>query len=97
MWYRTRFTAPAELPQGPLRLWFGEVDGSPTRVYLNGGLVGEFTGARKPNEVEVTGKVRPGRENVVAIKSGHHGISELMLGGILKPVMVYAVEPAKAP
>jgi len=90
MWYRTRFEAPAKLPDGPLHLWFAEVDGSPTKVYLNSEFVGEFTGSRRPNEVEISGKLRAGKENVVAFKTGHLGISELMLGGLLKPVMVYS-------
>jgi len=90
MWYRTRLKAPAKLPEGPLHLWFAEVDGRPTKVYLNGESVGEFAGSREPGEVEVTGKLLPGRENVVAIKTGHFGISELMLGGLLKPAMVYS-------
>ena len=90
MWYRVRIQAPAELPAGPLHLWFGEVDGSPTKVYLNGELVGQFTGSRKPSEVEVTGKLRAGKENLVVVRTGHLSISELMLGGIVRPVMLYA-------
>jgi hypothetical protein len=90
MWYRTRFTPPAELPAGPLHLWFTEVDGSPTRVYLNGELVGEFTGSRRPADIDVTGKLKPGVENHVVLKTGHMNISELMLGGILRPVILYS-------
>jgi hypothetical protein len=97
MWYRTSFGAPASLPNQPLHLWFGEVDGTPTRVWLNGTLLGEFTGARRPNEVEVTGKIIPGKKNEIVIKTGHLSISELMLGGLLRPVMIYAGEkPAEA-
>jgi hypothetical protein len=109
MWYRTSFAVPKHLPAGPLHLWFGEVDGSPTKVYLNGELAGEFSGTRRPNEVEVTCKRRglsvfaprlgrsrklakllPGKENLIVVKTGHMGISELMLGGILRPVMLYS-------
>ena len=96
MWYRVRIQAPAELPAGPLHLWFGEVDGSPTKVYLNGDLVGQFTGSRKPSEVEVTGKLLVGKENLVVVRTGHLSISELMLGGIVRPVMLYA-GPKPAP
>jgi hypothetical protein len=88
MWYRTSFDAPQTLPEGPLHLWFGEVDGSPTQVWLNGELVGEFAGSRKPSEVNVTGKILKGRP-----KTGHLSISELMLGGLLRPVMLYAGAP----
>lgn len=99
MWYRTTFDAPANLPVGPLHLWFGEVDGSPTKVWLNGEFLGEFTGARRPSELAVTGKIKAGQRNDVVIKTSHLSISELMLGGLLRPVMVYAgeqpVEPTK--
>jgi len=98
MWYRVRLEAPARLPEGPLHLWFGEVDGSPTKVYLNGELVGEFTGARTPSDVEVTGKLLPGKENLLVVKTGHLSISELMLGGIVRPVMLYSGgKPAPPP
>lgn len=97
MWYRTRFKAPDPLPPGPLHLWFGEIDGNPTRVWLNGKLLGELTGARKPGELEVTGKLLAGRDNLVAIRTGHHSISELFLGGILRPVVLYAGTPPLPP
>ncbi|MBM4033362.1 MAG: DUF4838 domain-containing protein [Planctomycetes bacterium] len=90
MWYRTRLKAPDALPAGPLHLWFGEVDGSPTKVYLNGELAGEFTGARKPSELEVTGKLAAGKENLIVVRTGHLSISELMLGGIVRPGMLYS-------
>ena len=90
MWYRVRLEAPAQLPAGPLHLWFGEVDGSPTKVYLNGEPVGEFTGSRKPSEVELTGKLRAGKENLLVVRTGHLGISELMLGGIVRPALLYS-------
>ena len=57
MWYRTLLRTPAGLPQGPLHLWSGAVDGSPTKVYVNGNFVGEFSGSRRPNEIEITGKL----------------------------------------
>jgi hypothetical protein len=92
MWYRVKFVTPSRLPSGPLHIWFGEVDGDPTQVYLNGKFLGKFTGARKPAEFEITGKLSPGEENALVIKTGHFRISELMLGGILRPVMIYAGE-----
>lgn len=89
MWYRTAFTAPQELPPGPVHLWFAEIDGREGRVFLNGEPVGSFRGSRQPHEVEITGKLLAGRENVVAVKIDHRRISELMLGGIIKPVLIY--------
>jgi len=90
MWYRTKFAVPADVPAGPLHLWFAEVDGRTMKVFLNGEVVGECEGARKAHEVAVTGKLLPGKENTVAVKIDHSRISELMLGGIIKPVMIYA-------
>ena len=97
MWYRTHFKAPDPLPQGPVHLWFAEVDGTPTRVYVNGRLAGELTGARRPGDVDVTGLLRPGQENLVVLKTGHMNISELMLGGLLRPAILYAGAPPPAP
>jgi len=89
LWYRAEFEAPG-LPGGRrLLLWFGEVDGKPTKVFLNGQLVGETRNSRKPFEMDVTGKVRKGK-NVLAVKIDHRNISELALGGIIKPVMLYS-------
>ncbi len=94
MWYRTEFQVP-DVPAGrKLLLWFAEVDGKPTRVFLNGELIGETSNSRKPFEMEVTGKLRKGR-NVLAVKIDHRRISELVLGGIIKPVMVYSSPPAE--
>lgn len=90
MWYRTSFTAPADLPDGPLHLWFAEIDGKDVKVFLDGEFVGGFPGARRPGEVEVTGRLRAGQEHHVAVRIDHRRITELMLGGILQPVMVYA-------
>jgi len=93
MWYRTEF--PCEVPPGQrLYLWFAEVDGRPTRVFLNGELLGETRNSRRPFEFEVTGKLR--HNNVVAVRIDHHRISELSLGGLIKPVMVYSA-PAEGP
>ncbi len=93
LWYRTTFAAPAALPDGPIALWFAEVDGKGVTVFLNGQKVGEFPGNRAPGEVDITGKLLPGRANTVAVRIDHSRITELMLGGIIKPVMVYSGTP----
>ena len=93
MWYRTSFKAPADLGGKPLHLWFAEVDGRLVKVFLNGELAGGFPGKRAPGEVDVTGKVLAGQDNVVAVMIDHSAISELSLGGILKPVMLYSGTP----
>jgi len=93
MWYWTSFQAPSRLPDGPIQLWFAETDARGVKVWLNGQEVGGFRGRRQPGEVDITGKLRSGRQNVVVVKIDHSAISELMLGGIIKPVMVYAGTP----
>jgi hypothetical protein len=89
MWYRVSFPVPADIPAGPVHLWFGEIDGRRCKVFVNGRPAGEIEGGRKPGEVEVTGMLVPGRENTVAVKIDHSRISELHLGGIIRPAMLY--------
>ena len=89
LWYVTEFDVPKLPKDERLALWIGEIDGVWTRVFINGELVGEGKARRSPMEVEATGKLRQGK-NTVAIKIDHSRISELKLGGILKPAMIYA-------
>lgn len=88
LWYRTRF----RVPPGPRRwaLFFAEVDGTAT-VYLNGILVGEQKERRVPFEVDISEAVRPG-ENLLAVRVDHTRITELFLGGIVRPVLLIALE-----
>jgi len=59
--YRASFRAPRRLPEGRLILRFAKV-GDLVEVRLNGESVG--VRAWPPYEVEVTGKVRPGRNDI---------------------------------
>lgn len=90
LWYRTRFPVPPDLPEGHLHIWFGEIDGNGGKVFLNGEHVGDLRGGRRPEELDIAGRLLAGKENVVAVKIDHRRISELHLGGILRPVMIYA-------
>ncbi|HCO93747.1 MAG TPA: hypothetical protein DIU00_07335 [Phycisphaerales bacterium] len=92
LWYRTSINAPHI--HGPLSLFFTEVDGQVVTVYLNGRQVAmlESQARRKPFEVDVTDVVEPG-ENSVAIRVDHRKITELFLGGIVRPVLL--IEKAK--
>jgi len=87
MWYRTVIDIPSQ--DGRLSLFFTDVDGQAVTVYVNGSEVGLFgiEARRKPFEVEITDAVRPGR-NVVAVKVDHRKITELCLGGIVRPVLL---------
>ena len=101
MWYQTTFRTPKNLPAGPLTLWFMEPDGNEIKVWLDGqpvcGL--QKIRSRQPLDVDLGNRLQPDTDYVVTVKLHHNWISELMLGGILRPVMVYAggipIPPAK--
>jgi hypothetical protein len=101
LWYRTKFTAPEKTDR--LALFFAEVDGLVT-VYVNGrelateavlaappkkGAKAPPAGVprRAPFRVVLGDSVKPG-ENVVAVRCDNRKISELFLGGILRPVLL---------
>jgi hypothetical protein len=87
MWYRTSMEVPRM--HGRLSLFFTEVDGQAVAVYINGSEVASLDkqARRKPFEVDVTDAVKPG-VNTVAIKVDHRKITELYLGGIVRPVLL---------
>ena len=101
MWYQTSFRTPKDLPAGPLTLWFMEPDGNEMKVWLDGQPVYELQKirSRQSLDVDLGNRLKPDTDYVVTVKLHHNWISELMLGGLLRPVMVYAggipVPPAK--
>ncbi len=101
MWYRTTIKTPKTLPEGPLALWLMEPDGNQLKVWLNGEPVMETADikSRQPYDLDLTGKLKPDTEYVVSIRLWHKRISELMLGGLLRPVMIYsgAIPPPPPP
>ena len=76
-WYRTVFTCSAA-PEGSVKITFGAVDGS-ADVYLNGELLlrreyplnGDKESNGKPFEIDLTGKLRPGK-NLLAVRVHKH-------------------------
>jgi len=85
-WYRTKLDLK-EKPRGKrLRLFFTEVDGDAV-VYLNGRELGASEKKRTPFSVDATAAAKPG-VNTVAVRVDHTKITELFLGGILRPVAV---------
>jgi hypothetical protein len=95
LWYRTTVRVPEG--KGSFALVFPEVDG-PATVYVNGKAVeaqpvlSSPKGAagvprRAPFRVPLDGVVKPG-DNVVAVRVDNRRISELFLGGILRPVVL---------
>ena len=89
MWYRTSINVPRE--PGRLAMFFTEVDGHAVTLYVNGREVAALSkeACRKPFEVDVTDALKPGR-NLVAIKIDHRRITELCLGGIIRPILLIA-------
>jgi beta-galactosidase/beta-glucuronidase len=83
-WYRIKFQAPAG--GGKLALVALEIDGA-AQVYVNGTACGDVQKPRKPFEVDISRAVKPG-ENAIAIRVDHSRLTELMLGGIVRPVLV---------
>ncbi len=86
LWYRCRLDVPKTT--GRLRLFFAEVDGDAT-VFLDGREVGRSPRKRRPFEVDITAAASPGA-NVVAVRVDHSRITELFLGGIIRPVLLIA-------
>lgn len=100
-WYRTKFKCPDFKPDSDIRLWFGGFDYN-VDVWLNGTRLGELKGFATPKEFEkIAQNLKPGAENVIAVRVSSGDLAELGTGGIMKPVMIYqagagkAVEPAK--
>jgi hypothetical protein len=92
MWYRTSFELPKKPKANRLALFFTEVDGTAT-VYVNGHEVGGSQDKRTPFSVDVTRAMTLGK-NVVAVRVDHSKITDLFLGGILRPVLLVALDGA---
>jgi hypothetical protein len=92
LWYRCAVEVPKA--GGRLAMFFAEVDGDAT-VYVNGTDVGRSEKKRASFELDVTAAAKPGR-NVVAVRVDHSRITELFLGGIIRPVLLIA-KPAPPP
>ena len=90
-WYRQTFSLPERTGKHRLMLWFGGVDET-AKVWLNGHLLGEHTGAFKTFEFDISGAAKPGRENTVVAKIGNHTLDEVGTGGLLAPVFVYVAK-----
>ncbi len=87
MWYRTSLDVPPV--QGRAVLFFTEVDGQAASVYINGRQAASLGGQarRRPFEVDISDFARPGH-NVLAVKIDHRRITELFLGGIIRPILL---------
>jgi beta-galactosidase/beta-glucuronidase len=90
MWYRTAFRLDGKSEAKRLVLFFTEVDGTAT-VYVNGRKVGGCQDRRTPFSVDVSESMTRGK-NVVAVRVDHSKITDLFLGGILRPVLLVSVD-----
>ena len=93
MWYQTKFRTPKDMPAGPLTLWFMEPDGNAIKVWLDGKPVTEAAldiRSRNPLDLDLGKRLQADAEYVLTVKLHHRRISELMLGGLLRPVMIYS-------
>lgn len=66
-WYRTEFDAPATLDGKQLTLTFKGINYA-AEVWINGGRLGHIRGAFIRGVFDVTGRVTPGKRNVVAVR-----------------------------
>jgi hypothetical protein len=83
LWYRCSFDAPKNAV-GKLKLVLLEIDGNAT-AYVNGKEIAVSEKKRTPFDGEITDVVKPGR-NTLAVRCDHSSITELDLGGILRPI-----------
>ena len=88
-WYRLEFDAPATWQGRTLRLVFGAVD-EEAWVWVNGAQAGEHAlgpeGWNSAFDLDVTGRLVPGRRNTVAVRV-HNSAG---VGGIWKSVKLFA-------
>lgn len=68
VWYRKHLQLPKELNQKKLFIHFEAIMGR-SEVWLNGEKLVEHTGGYLPVIVDVTGKLRPNGDNVLAVKA----------------------------
>lgn len=77
MWaYRRGFEAPPEALSAPAWLCFDRLDLNAT-IFLNGERVGQHATAHRPCRVAITGKLRPGANEVaVCLESGLYDVAD---------------------
>lgn len=84
LWYRTTIDLPKL--SGKPSLVFMEVDGDAT-VYVNGREIGASPKKRTTFALDAADALREGK-NAIAVRVDHSKITELFLGGIIRPVYV---------
>jgi len=89
-WYRQTVEIPKKWEGRRIFLWFGGVDET-ARVWVNGKQVGISADAPfMPFEFDVTGTIRFGEKNVVAVCVANNRTDEIGTGGLMVPAMFFA-------
>lgn len=78
-WYRKTFTAPSLKPGEQARLLFGAVFYK-ARVWLNGVDLGEHEGGYTAFELDTKGALKPGAENLLAVRVDNSWSAETIPG-----------------
>ena len=86
VWYRVKLP---EMPDEPMGLLIGGCS-SLARVYVNGAYVGEGRGFAKPMAFDLTGFVKPGKGNFLAIQVQRSGGGDIGVGGMFYPSFIFA-------
>jgi beta-galactosidase len=103
-WYRRHFTPPAAYANRRFVIEFEAVSVIAT-VYVNGVAVGTpHKGAYTPFSFDITDKIKPGQDNVIAVKvdskkhteippEGRPNLDLLIFGGIIRHVIMNVTDP----
>lgn len=99
-WYRRHYTVPSALAGQELFLQFDGAN-TITDVYVNGAFAGEHAGGFTTFRFDVTALLRPGQDNVLAVKvsnAPNRNVAPLVAdftfdGGIYRDVHLLATDP----
>lgn len=99
-WYRLRFTVPPDLDGRALTLRFLGA-ANVAEVWLDGERLGRHVGGFTPFRFDVTGRLRPGREHVLAVRVDNrfdpahapHAADFTFYGGLYREVLLEAAHP----
>ncbi len=97
IWYRWRFTVPAELKGKPIGLFLGGFSDQ-ARIWLNGREMGQSPrGFSKPYAVDLTDGLQADKENLLTIQIMPHAKNELGVGGLVRPSFLFTGPRVAAP
>jgi hypothetical protein len=90
VWYRDKFTLPANQKGQPIGLFLGGFDDQ-AKVWLNGKFIGSsVTSFSRPATFDLTDAINYTGENVLVIQIKCHAVNELGVGGIIRPSFLFS-------